>query len=149
VTELTRAGFLAYTRTTGKVQVSACDGWDAFQVAETIFPDNGAATADARTIFYASENGVRRLLLTDAGRLVANGLIPSKWTPDQLRVVDGHLLASSWRRLLDAPLGAGAAPSSAWSFSVGFNMENVAHTTTGTWIVPMGDYGYELTPPSK
>jgi hypothetical protein len=147
VTELSREGFLAYSRTSGKIQVSACDGWDAFGIAETSLAGDGVATAGGRTIFCVASEGIRRIRLTDAGNLQADGVIATKWTPDQLRVVGDRLLASSWRRLLDAPVSSSAGAVSDWTFAVGFSLENVTRSASGAWIVPMGDYGYEVVQP--
>lgn len=147
VTELSREGFLAYTRTSGKIQVSACDGWDAFGIAETSLAGGGVAVAGGRTIFCVASEGIRRIRLTDEGNLVADGVIATKWTPDQLRVVGDRLLGSTWRRLLDAPVSSSDGAVSDWTFAVGFSLENVTRSASGAWIVPMGDYGYEVAQP--
>jgi len=151
VSQPARDGFLAYTRTLddkggGVFQVSACDGRDAFLITQMKVPEMGAATADDRTLFYVTQKGVERRALTDAGKWVADGVIVSKWVPEQMRVVDGQLLASDWRRLLAAPADGKGAPES-WTFTLGFDLENVTRSGDGTWIVPMGDYGFELAAP--
>ena len=151
VSQLGRDGFLAYTRTLddnggGAFQVSVCDGRDAFEITQVAVAEMGAATAGDRTLFHVTQKGVQRRTLNDAGKWVADGVIVSKWLPTQMRVVDGQLLASDWRRLLAAPVdGKGASES--WTFSLGFNLENVERADGGTWIVPMGDYGFELAAP--
>ena len=100
-------------------------------------------------MFYGVKTKSAALRPTDACKLIANELIPSSSTPNQLRVVDRHLLSSNWRRLLDALLSTGGTTPSVWSFAVGFNLENVERSDDGNWLVPMGDYGYELAAPSN
>jgi hypothetical protein len=63
-----------------------------------------------------------------------------------MRIVDGQLLAADWRRLLAAPVD-GKSASESWTFTLGFTLENVQRSGDGAWIVPMGDYGFELASP--
>jgi hypothetical protein len=151
VSQLGRDGFLAYTRTLddkggGAFQVSACDGRDAFQVAQMTVPTMGSATADDRILFYGTQKGIARCKLADSGKFISDGLIASKWVPAQIRIVDGQLLATDWRRLLAAPVD-GKSASESWTFTLGFTLGNVQRSGDGAWIVPMGDYGFELASP--
>ena len=151
VSELSRDGFLAYTRTLanngdGAIQVSACDGRDAYQVANMKVAAMGLATAAGRTLFFATDKGVEKTRLTDGGKLVWDGVFVAQWAPSEMRVVDGQLLASNYRRLLAAPVDGSGAPKS-WTFTLGFNLDAVERAADGSWIVPMGDYGFELATP--
>ncbi|OYV05291.1 MAG: hypothetical protein CFE26_12380, partial [Verrucomicrobiales bacterium VVV1] len=151
VTELSAQGFLAYTRTVAPdggalLQASACDGWDAFQIAQLKVAVTGPVAAAGRSIYYTEDATVSCLALTTAGRFVPTGTIKSSWAPGELRVLDGRLLGSTWRRLFSAPVDTLSKPSE-WSFKTGFDLQAIEGAADGSLVVPMGDYGYELARP--
>ncbi len=151
VTELSAEGFLAFTRTVapdGKAlfQASACDGWDAFEVAQLKVAVTGPVAAAGRALYYTAGDTVNRLALKNTGHFVAAGTIKSSWAPSELRVLDGRVLGSTWRRLFSAPADAKTAPSE-WSFTTGFDLQTIERADDGSLVIPMGDYGYELARP--
>jgi hypothetical protein len=151
VTELSAEGFLAFTRTVAPdgdalLQVSACDGWDAFQVAQLKVAVSGPVAADGRALYYTADDTVNRIALKNAGGFASDGTIKASWTPSELRVLDGRVLGSTWRRLFSAPADAQAAPSE-WSFTTGFDLQSIEGASDGSLVIPMGDYGYELARP--
>lgn len=153
VTELSAEGFLAFTRAVAPdgnalFQASACDGWDAFQTAELKVAVTGpvAVAADGRAFYYTADGTVNRTALTNQGTFASDGTIRASWTPSELRVLDGRVLGSTWRRLFSAPADAKVAPSE-WSFTTGFDLQTIERAADGSLVIPMGDYGYELARP--
>jgi hypothetical protein len=142
VAELGRDGFLAYTRTSEGIQASACDGWDAFHVA-SYAGAAGAMAADGRSLFINAGGSIGRLRLGNTGKFAAEKLPSPDWEISELRVVDQQVVASTWRRLFVASRD-GQAPAASWDFAVGFDLDNVAHAGEGAWLIPMGDYGFEV-----
>jgi hypothetical protein len=122
--------------------VSACDGYDAFEVTGIDSDTSAAATAGDRRLFLAVKGGVERHRLTDAGVLVREKDLEVGWTPDSLRWTDGLLLGSKWNKLFAAEPGADQAES--WRFS-GWSLrfENVTVAADGDLLVPFGEYGAE------
>jgi hypothetical protein len=151
VTELSAEGFLAFTRTVAPdgsalLQASACDAWDAFQVARIKVAVTGPLAAAGRALYYTNGNTVNLLALNNAGNFASAGTIRTSWAPGNLRVLDGRLLGSTWRRLFSAPADAKVAPSE-WSFNTGFDLQSIERAADGSLVIPMGDYGYELARP--
>ena len=147
VSELDRGGFLAFTRTTsyGKpstVEVSACDGYDAFSIASTEVPAYREITAGGRRIFVASENGVDRRLLSDDGVFVNESPLKIGWSPYTLRWIDGTLIGGNWRALFAAD--AAGTEVTKWKFPTwNPSVERIVIGSGGDLLVPLGDYGVE------
>ncbi len=151
VTELSAEGFLALTRTVAPdgdalLQASACDGWDAFQVAQLKVAVTGPVAAAGRALYYTADDTVNRLVINNAGGFASDGTIKASWAPSELRVLDGRVLGSTWRRLFSAPADTKVAPSE-WSFTTGFDLQTIERAADGSLVIPMGDYGYELARP--
>jgi hypothetical protein len=145
VSELDRDGFLAFSRKEGEapgIVVSACDGYDAFEVTGIDSDPSLAATAGERRLFVATKGGVERHRLSDRGVLVKEANLEVGWTPDSLRWTNGILLGSKWNKLFAAEPGADQAES--WRFS-GWSLrfENVTVAADGDLLVPFGEYGAE------
>ena len=146
VTELDRDGFLAFTRQSGGtdeegVQVSACDGYDAFEVAGL---DGAAdvAAAGGRRLFVAKGAGVERYRLTNEGSLIAEEKLVIGWKPETLRWARGVLLGGTWNSLFAADATAKTARK--WRFPVwSLRMDHVTVAADGDLLVPFGDYGAE------
>jgi hypothetical protein len=142
VTELNHNGFLAFTRSADSVQVSACDGYDAFLVDQTTVRPDGSLAVSGRRLFVGNKTGVANYRLQEAGALVAGKPIQIGWSPAFLRCVDGVLLATDWTRLFAADVSGAAAGQ--WQFP-GWSLrpEFIAVAADGDLLVPFGDYGAE------
>ena len=147
VSELDQDGFLAFTRNfdSGEepaVKVSACDGYDAFEIASLVESPNLVATAGGRRLFIAKKGGVDRQLLTDSGAFIAEEKLDIGWKPQQLRWIDGILLGSKWNALFAAE--ADAKVASKWRFPTwSLTLEHVAVAADGDILAPFGEYGAE------
>jgi hypothetical protein len=145
VTEFDQRGFLAFTRSEpengrSNLEVSACNGHDAFRIAGIEAEAYAATTADGRRLFVATSTGV------DAHQLSANGEFSSlpgletAWQPYGLFWLSGHLIVSDWSHLCiwNPSTGATRKPSlPGW----GFNPEHLAAASTGGFWIPLGEYG--------
>ncbi|MEO5915427.1 MAG: beta-propeller domain-containing protein [Luteolibacter sp.] len=147
VTELDHAGFLAFTRTSGDfesttLQVSACDGYDAFSVASLEAPPYVAITAGGRRLFVATEDGVERHRLTEDGTFATESPLEVGWQPDSLRWIDGTLVGGKWNALFASD--AADSDVTKWKFPTwNPGVERVILGDNGDVIVPFGDYGVE------
>ena len=142
VTELNRNGFLAFSQSADSVQISACDGYDAYLVDQTPVRRNGLLAVSGRRLFVGGKTGVASHLLLESGTLVAGKPITTGWSPAFLRCVDGVLLATDWSRLFAADVSGAAAGQ--WKFP-GWSLrpEFIAVAADGDLLVPFGDYGAE------
>jgi hypothetical protein len=147
VSELDRDGFLAFTRNIERgggpgLKVSACDGFDAFEIAGLDENATAVATAGGRRLFVAKAGGVERHRLTDQGSFAAESRLEIGWNPYQLRWTDGILLGAKWNALFAA--GENAAIVSKWRFETWSLMpEQVTVAGDGDLLVPFGEYGVE------
>ena len=147
VTQLDENGFYAFTQvptsdTTTTLQVSACDGFDAFFITSLNVPANAAVTASGRRVFVANANGVERHLLDDKGVLTAEATLPIGWTADTLRCVGDILTGSSGDSLFAA--GAAGATATSWTFPAWTpGLDRLTVAADGDLLVPFGDYGVE------
>ena len=148
VTEFDRRGFLAFTRNfeSGEepaFKVSACDGFDAFEIAGLPISSYAAATAGGRQLFLASPLGVKRLRLSDDGTWTRLPEINVGWQPEILRWTGDSLLGSNWRSLFAATVGEAGSVKS-WRFPTwGLQTENITLASDGDLLVPFGEYGAE------
>ena len=146
VTELNRDGFLAFTRSgfsaTETIAVSACDGYDAYLIAQTTVSNNGPAAVSGRQLFVGGRAGVTNYRLRESGALVADKALRVGWAPSTLRCVDGVLLASDWSRLFAADVSGVAGME--WQFP-GWSLraDSIAVARDGDLLVAFGDYGAE------
>lgn len=142
VTELNRDGFLAFSQSADSVQVSACDGYDAYLIDQTPVRRNGPLAVSGRRLFVGDKTGVANYRLLESGTFVAGKPIPTGWSPAFLRCVDGVLLATDWNRLFAADVSGAAAVQ--WKFP-GWSLrpEFIAVAADGDLLVPFGDYGAE------
>ncbi len=153
VPEVSRAGFLFFTRTDGAggagpaLQACVYDGLDAFQVAETTVSAAGASAAAERSLWYATGAGVAGLRVTDDGRFEALAPLRFGWNPAALEVAGGRLLGADWKRLFEAP-ATGTGATREWTLPAGFSLDRVNPTAAGGWVVPCGDFGVEVLPPA-
>ncbi|MCX6865527.1 MAG: hypothetical protein NTV46_04795 [Verrucomicrobia bacterium] len=146
-TELDANGFLAFTRTSSNetstaLQVSACDGFDAFLIAAVETSANVVATAGGRRLFVAKSDVVERNLLNDQGTFVTEPALKIGWTPDSLRWIQGTLTGAKWHSLCAA--NSDGATADTWTFppwNLGLDRMTVA--ADGDLLVPFGDYGTE------
>ncbi|MES2658647.1 MAG: beta-propeller domain-containing protein [Verrucomicrobiota bacterium] len=148
ITELDREGFLAFTRTTSDdyksstLEVSACDGYDAFSIASLEAPPYGAVTAGGRRLFIATEEGVVRHRLTEAGNFAEESPLEIGWFPDSLRWIDGTLIGGKWNALFAAD--AAGDDATKWKFPTwNPGVDRVVLGSGGDLLVPSGDYGVE------
>ena len=147
VSELDRGGFLAFTRRISYgepslVEVSACDGYDAFSIATTEVPAYREITAGGRRIFIASENGVDRRRLSDDGVFVNEEPLEIGWSPYTLHWIDGTLIGGNWRALFAAD--AAGTEVTKWKFPTwNPGVERIVIGSGGDLLVPFGDYGVE------
>jgi len=147
VTELDANGFYAFTRTytsdtTTNVQVSACDGFDAFLITSLDVPANAALAAGGKRLFVANADGVERHLLDDKGSLTTEPPLKIGWTPDALRWIQGTLTGALGNSLFAAP-GDGLS-ATAWAFPAwNLGLDRLTIAADGDLLVPFGDYGVE------
>jgi len=148
VTELDANGFYAFTRasasdtTTTTLQVSACDGFDAFLITSLAVPANAVTTAGDKRMFVANANGVDRYLLDDKGTFTTEPTLKVGWFPNTLRWIQGVLTGSTGNSLFAAPGDAATAES--WAFPAwNLGLDRLTIATDGDLLVPFGDYGME------
>ncbi len=147
VTELDHDGFLAFTQAwqadgTSAVQASACDGRDAFLVAELAAIDAQALTAANRTVFAADGQSVRRHRLDDSAAFVTEPALAIGWEPWDLGCTGGLLLGTSGQRLFATPVTGGTLAD--WQFPMwGLDLDTITVAPDGSLLVPFGDYGTE------
>ncbi len=148
VTELDREGFLAFTRgpndeKSTPVQVSACDGFDAFSIATLDTPAYATLTAGDRRLFVASKNAVQAHRLTTDGTFVAETPIEIGWTPYSLRWLGNNtLIGGNWNALF--AVDGNGSNLTKWSFPT-WNPEvsRASLTNSGDLLVPFGEYGVD------
>lgn len=147
VSDLDKDGFLAFTRnyeSEGEpaLKVSACDGYDAYEIAGLDVDPGAVATAGNRRLFIATAGGVDRLRLTDEGVFVTESRLEVGWRPQSLRWADGILLGSKWNALFAAAPKADAADT--WRFPTwSLSLNRVSVAADGDLLAPFGDYGAE------
>ena len=147
VTELDHNGFLAFTQAwqddgTSLIQASACDGRDAYLVAQLKNSDANALAAGGRTLFLATGQEVQRQRLDDSAAFVAQPALEIGWDVWQIRWLDGLLLGTSGQQLFAAPAAADTVTD--WQFAMwGLNLDTVTLAPDGALLVPFGDYGTE------
>jgi hypothetical protein len=147
VSELDRNGFLAFTRNTQSgegpgLKVSACDGFDAFEIAGLDANADAVATAGGRRLFVVKSGGVERHRLTDEGSFAAEPRLEIGWNPYQLRWTNGTLIGAKWNALFAAE--GNAVTVSKWKFETWSLMpEQVTVAGDGDLLVPFGEYGVE------
>ncbi len=146
VTRLDADGFLAFTSTTAgadsAVQVSACDGYDAYLINQMPVTPYAAVAASGRRVFTASQNGIESKRLDDSGAFVPEKTLEIGWRPDSLRCVDNVIIAANWNRLYAADV-TGAARGQ-WQFA-GWSLQpdKITVASDGDLLVPFGEYGAE------
>lgn len=149
VTELDQRGFLAITRNylaeegTPAIKVSACDGYDAFEIGGLKESPNTPAAADGRQLFFVKSGSIIRHRLNNEGTWSALPRISIGWRPDALRVVDKVLIGTNWRRLFAIDTHQVDTPES-WSFPTwGLDVQRISVAQDGDLLVPFGEYGAE------
>jgi hypothetical protein len=147
ISELDANGFLAFTRTNDSqgektIQVSACDGFDAFLIASLAEPANTVSTVGGRRIFTTSTDGVERRILKDTGKFTTEPTQQLGWKPDALRWNQGTLTGTKSDSIFAA--GANDATANVWDFSTwSFSLDRVSVAADGDLLIPFGDYGVE------
>ena len=147
ISELDSNGFLAFTRqfladNTSTLQVSACDGYDAFLVAGVSAPAYGAVAVGGRRLFIATDAGVQRQLLGNDGKFSAEPILNTGWQPYSLRWLQGRLIGSDGTSLFQVNDGENTLKN--WKFtSWYFSLEQVALAGNGDLLIPFGQYGAE------
>ncbi|MES2474956.1 MAG: beta-propeller domain-containing protein [Verrucomicrobiota bacterium] len=147
VTDLDRDGFLAWTRSAGEgnnvsLQVSACDGYDAFAITGMDVPANAAVAAGGRRLFVATQDGVERSRLSTGGELLAESTLDTGWRADSLRWENGKLTGARWNAIFVADDKDGVVTR--WKFPTwNPGVEHLVHTKGGDVLVPLGEYGVE------
>ncbi len=146
VSELDRAGFLAFTRGTdaeGKpqLQVSACDGFDAFEITGLpVAHSQSVSTAGGRRLFLAADAAVARFRLSDEGTFLSESDLPLPSNPTALSWLDGLLIGRNSHSLFAAEPQAAAADQ--WPIpAAGLRFDNVTRATDGDLLAPLGNYG--------
>jgi hypothetical protein len=155
VTDLTADGFLAWTESRSvdtrksassrQVQVSACDGKDAFFVAGTELSGPGALAADGRNLFSVKGTSVVRYRLTDSRALVLQDFLDLGWTPDNLRTIPGGLLGGKWDRIFRATWSdAGSGDVADWETERSVTLSRAIPLADGSVFSPSGAYGVDV-----
>ncbi len=155
VTDLTADGFLAWTESRSlatkksassrQVQVSACDGKDAFFVAGTELSGTGALAADGRSLFSVKGTSVIRHRLTDSRALVLQDFLDLGWTPDNLRTIPGGLLGGKWDRIFRATWSdTGSGDVTDWETDRSVNLSRALPLAGGSVFSPSGAYGVDV-----
>ncbi len=145
ITELDTNGFLAYTRTDGEnattLQVSACDGYEAFFIAGLEVPSSYVvAAAGGRHLFVAQPDGVERYLLAEEGTFVSEPSLQVGWTPNSLRWNAGALTGSTWNSLFIADVDNNTVDT--WDFQTWYlSLDRVVILPNKDVLVPFGEYG--------
>lgn len=153
ITDLTSDGFLAWTETRPlvdgrKIQVSVCDGNDAFQTGEIGVAECGAFAALGRSLFVAQAQGVTRYALSDNGLLQMKETAQLSFTPETLVAFPGGLLGGSATRLFRigwTEQGNLAPLEGNFPFCVSPAL--ALPLQDGSLLVPAGDYGVESLKP--
>ena len=147
ISELDANGFLAFTRTMDSqgaktIQVSACDGFDAFLITSLAEPADAVSTVGGRRIFTTSADGVQRRLLGDSGKFTTEPALQIGWKPDALRWSQGALTGTKWDSIFAAT--ATYETAKVWDFSTwSFSLDRVSVAADGDLLIPFGDYGAE------
>ena len=146
VTELDRAGFLAFTRGTDaegkpRLQASACDGFDAFEITGLeVAHSQVTATAGGRRLFLAADAGVARFRLDDGGAFLTESELPLAKKPTALSWLDGLLIGRNPQAIFAAEPQAAAAAT--WPIhAVDLRLNHVVRASDGDLLVPLGNYG--------
>lgn len=147
VSQMDAQGFLAFTREvdmkeTPGIKVSACDGFDAFEIASLEGDSGAGAVSGGRRLFVAAKGGVARHRLTDGGEFETEPFLATGWNPTQLRWTGGILIGSKWNALFAA--APDAEKPAKWRFPTwSLDLEQVNLAQDGDLLVPFGDYGAE------
>jgi len=147
ISELDANGFLAFTRTVDSqgsktIQVSACDGFDAFLITSLAEPADTVSIVGGRRIFTTSADGVERRRLEDSGNFTTEPSLQIGWKPAALRWCQGTLTGNK----SDSIFAAAATDDTAkvWNFSTwSFSLDRVSVAAKGDLLVPFGEYGAE------
>lgn len=145
VGDLDRDGFLAYTRAADSggapsIQVSACDGFDAFEITSLGVAPSAVAAAGGWRLFLAADEGVERFKLTEEGVFLAEEALQLGWKPGALSWLDGVLAGSDSRSLFAA--GPEPAGLTQWPIPApGLVLGTVSRAAGGDLLAPLGDYG--------
>lgn len=145
VSDLDSDGFLAFTRNHNSgdepaLKASACDGYDAFEIAGLDENAGAVATAGGRRLFVAKRGGVERHFLKDDGSFSTEAKLEVGWKPQELRWTRGTLLGSRWNSLFAAEAKAGKADT--WRFPTwSLWLDRVKVADDGDLLVPFGEYG--------
>lgn len=148
VAEFDRHGLLAFTtgpaNQSGRaLQVSACDGRDAFLVSAIEETNSGPVTAVGRRVFVADGQQVKVYRLDDTGRLAAQRPVDIGWQANELQWRAGMLLGTSGQRLFVSD----ATGTSQWELAGwGLNLSGAMADSGAGLLVPMGQYGVEQLP---
>jgi hypothetical protein len=142
---LDRDGFLAYTRAAdaagaASIQVSACDGFDAFEITSLKVAQSSVVAAGGWRLFLAADQGVARFKLTAEGVFLAEQDLQLGWKPGALCWLDGILAGRDSNSLFAA--GPEEAGATQWPLPApGLTFGNVSAAADGDLLVPLGDYG--------
>jgi hypothetical protein len=148
VTELDSRGFLAYTRTpwsdeSPAITVSACDGYDAYEISALEESADAVAAAAGRRLFVAKSGSIARYRLNRDGTWSTQPRVSVGWRASQLRIVRDVLVASDWRRVFAIDSGDSTGGKS-WSFPTwGLDAQRISVAQDGDLLVPFGEYGAE------
>ena len=146
VTELDRDGFLAFTRgTDGKgkprLQATACDGFDAFEVATLEVANSQlVSAAGGRRLFVSTDEGFGRFRLSDEGVFVSENALQLGFQPTALSWLAGILIGRNPHTVFAAdPLANDAVQ---WPVPApGLLLQNVTRAADGDLLAPLGNYG--------
>lgn len=148
VTDLDERGFLAFTRNSWSdegeaITVSACDGYDAFEISGLEESADAVTAAAGRQLFLAKSGSIARYRLNSDGTWGTQPRVSVGWRPSQLRVVNEVLIASDWRRVFAIDANA-ATGGKSWSFPTwGLDAQRISVAKDGDLLVPFGEYGAE------
>jgi len=144
VSELDNNGFLAFSvrKDIGELQVSACDGYDAFLVSTLKIPAYAHCAVDGRRVYVASGNTLLRNSLSDGGSFVSEGNLEVGWTPYSLKALHGTIVGSGGTSIFATK--SGSSDIKTWQFPTwSIYPDRVEIAADGDLLVPLGAYGME------
>jgi hypothetical protein len=149
VTDFDQRGFLAITRNylseegAPAIKVSACDGYDAFEIGGLDESPDTPAAAVGRQLLFVKSGSIIRHRLNNDGTWSALPRVSIGWRPDVLRVVDNVIIGSNWRSLFAIDIHQVDTLKS-WSFPTwGLDVQRISLAQDGDLLVPFGEYGAE------
>ncbi len=147
ITELDARGFLAMTRRAGlqnstRLEVSACNGFNAFLIAG--FTENGypIAAAAGRRLFVARPTGLQIFRLSNKGKWLTHSLIDVGWQPSALHWAENVLIAANADSICATDANGNSLQK--WQLpTASAALDRSTLDAAGALLIPFGPYGVE------